>query len=53
MPTIMRDLLGGVEDLRRRAAKAGRDPKSVNVTVLWFSPDRARLDRFEAASMIG
>ena len=49
MPTIMRDLLAGVEDLRRRAAQAGRDPKSVKVTVLWFRPDRARLDSFEAA----
>jgi len=51
MPTIMRDLLGGVEDLRRRATEAGRDPKSLNVTVLWFRPDRDRLDSFEAAGV--
>ena len=53
MPTIMRvqDLLAGVADLRRRAAEAGRDPKSIDVTVLWVRADRARLDSFEAAGV--
>ena len=53
MPTIMRvqDLLAGVADLRRRAADAGRDPKSIDVTVLWFRADRARLDSFEGAGV--
>lgn len=53
MPTIMRvpELLAGVEDLRRRAAEAGRDPKSIDVTVIWFRADRARLDSFEAAGV--
>ncbi|HEV3111592.1 MAG TPA: LLM class F420-dependent oxidoreductase [Candidatus Binataceae bacterium] len=53
MPTIMRvqDLLAGVEDLRRRAAEAGRDPKSIDVTVIWVRADRARLDSFEAAGV--
>lgn len=53
MPTIMRvpELLEGVEDLRRRAAEKGRDPKSIDVTVIWFRADRARLDSFEAAGV--
>ncbi len=53
MPTIMRvpELLAGVEDLRRRAAEKGRDPKSIDVTVIWFRADRTRLDSFEAAGV--
>ncbi len=53
MPTIMRvpELLTGVEDLRRRASEKGRDPKSIDVTVIWFRADRARLDSFEAAGV--
>ncbi len=53
MPTIMRvpELLAGVQDVRRRAAALGRDPKSIEVTVLWFRADRARLDSFEAAGV--
>ncbi|HKD66269.1 MAG TPA: LLM class F420-dependent oxidoreductase [Candidatus Binataceae bacterium] len=53
MPTIMRvqELLAGVGDMRRRAAEAGRDPKSIDVTVIWFRADRVRLDGFEAAGV--
>jgi probable F420-dependent oxidoreductase len=53
MPTIMRvpELLAGVEDVRRRAAEKGRDPGSINVTVIWFRADRVRLDSFEAAGV--
>jgi probable F420-dependent oxidoreductase len=53
MPTIMRisELLEGVKDIRRRAAEVGRDPNSIDVTVIWFRADRARLDGFEEAGV--
>jgi probable F420-dependent oxidoreductase len=53
MPTIMRvqELLAGVADVRRRAAEAGRDPGSIDVTVIWVRADRQRLDSFEAAGV--
>jgi probable F420-dependent oxidoreductase len=51
MPTIMPvpELLAGVDDMRRLAVARGRDPKSIDVTIIWASANRARLDSFEAA----
>ncbi len=37
--------------LRARAAKAGRDPKSISVTVFGAVPDRAALDKLERAGV--
>jgi probable F420-dependent oxidoreductase len=53
MPTIMRvnELLTGVAEVRRMAAERGRAPESIDVTVIWFSANRARLDSFEAAGV--
>jgi probable F420-dependent oxidoreductase len=40
------DIAPGLADLKARAAKAGRDAKSISVTVFGAAPDRAALDRY-------
>jgi probable F420-dependent oxidoreductase len=40
------DIAPGLADLTARAAKAGRDPKSISVTVFGAAPDQAALDRY-------
>jgi probable F420-dependent oxidoreductase len=42
------DIAPGLADLKARAAKAGRDMKTISVTVFGASPDRAVLDRYAA-----
>jgi probable F420-dependent oxidoreductase len=42
------DIAAGLADLRTRAAKAGRDMKTISVTVFGASPDPAVLDRYAA-----
>jgi probable F420-dependent oxidoreductase len=44
-------VLSGMTDLRERAAKAGRDPKSISVSVFGVSPDAAALDRCRDAGV--
>jgi probable F420-dependent oxidoreductase len=41
----------GLADLKTRAAKAGRDLKTISVSVFAAAPDRAVLDRFAAAGV--
>jgi probable F420-dependent oxidoreductase len=41
----------GLADLKVRAAKAGRDMKTISVSVFGAAPDRAVLDRFAAAGV--
>jgi probable F420-dependent oxidoreductase len=40
-----------VSALRRRAEQAGRDPKSLNVTIFGAKPDRATVEEFESAEV--
>ena len=40
------DIAPGLADLGARAAKAGRDMKTISVTVFGAAPDRAALDRY-------
>lgn len=44
-------LLRALEDLRRRADRAGRDMKTIPVSVFAAAADRAQLDRLEAAGI--
>jgi probable F420-dependent oxidoreductase len=44
-------VLGELEDLRARAARAGRDMKTISVSVFGAQPDAAALDRFAAAGV--
>ncbi len=45
------DILGGLADLRVRAAKAGRDMQTISVSVFGAQPDAATLDRYAAAGV--
>lgn len=40
-----------IEELRRRAREAGRDPASISITIFGAKPERAALDEFEAAGV--
>jgi probable F420-dependent oxidoreductase len=50
MPISMRagDIKAGIADLRRLAEKAGRDPRSISVSVFWAPADRQAIDGYEA-----
>jgi probable F420-dependent oxidoreductase len=45
------DLAAKVASLRERAAKAGRDPKGISVTVFGAKPERAALDKLAQAGI--
>ena len=45
------DMTQKLADLRRRADKAGRDWKSLSITVFGATPERATLDEFEKAGV--
>ena len=42
-------LMSAYSDLKARAAKAGRDPKTISVSVFGAPPDEAKLDAYRAA----
>ena len=42
------DVAPGLADLKARAARAGRDMKTISVTIFGVAPDRAALDRYAA-----
>ena len=44
-------VLSGMAELRELCGKAGRDPKTVSVSVFGAAPDRAQLDRYAAAGV--
>jgi alkanesulfonate monooxygenase SsuD/methylene tetrahydromethanopterin reductase-like flavin-dependent oxidoreductase (luciferase family) len=44
-------ILPGLADLRTRAAKAGRDMKTISVNVFGAAPDRAVLDTYRGAGI--
>jgi probable F420-dependent oxidoreductase len=45
------DVVSKIPELRRRAEKAGRDPKSISVSIFFARPERSALDRLEAAGV--
>jgi probable F420-dependent oxidoreductase len=44
-------ILAGLADLEARAARAGRDPKTISVSVFAAKPEAETLDRFAAAGV--
>ena len=44
-------ILPGLADLRARATKAGRDPKTISTSVFAAKPERATLDTYTAAGI--
>jgi probable F420-dependent oxidoreductase len=49
MPISLRagDLRKEIAELRETAKKAGRDPKSISISVFWAPADRAKIDEYE------
>jgi len=45
------DITAGAADLRERAKKAGRDPRSISITVFWAPTERATIDAWEQADI--
>jgi probable F420-dependent oxidoreductase len=41
------DLKKAIGELRETAQKAGRDPKSISISVFWAPADRAKIDEYE------
>jgi probable F420-dependent oxidoreductase len=41
------DLKKEIGELREAAKRAGRDPKSISISVFWAPPDRAQIDAYE------
>jgi len=46
--SMMANLQGEIAELRTLAEKAGRDPKSISISVFWAPPDRETIDGYEA-----
>jgi probable F420-dependent oxidoreductase len=46
--SMMANLQGEIAELRTLAQKAGRDPKSISISVFWAPPDRDTIDGYEA-----
>ena len=44
-------ILSGLAELRERAVKAGRDPKTITTSVFGAGPDEAALERYAAAGV--
>jgi probable F420-dependent oxidoreductase len=44
-------LLGKIAELRRRSEAAGRDPKSLNITIFGLKPAREVIDQFASANV--
>jgi probable F420-dependent oxidoreductase len=49
LPARAGDLAAGVADLRQRAEQAGRDPRSITVSVYGATPEEAALRQYEKA----
>jgi probable F420-dependent oxidoreductase len=45
------DIAAGAADLRERAKRAGRDPRSISITVFWAPTERATIDSWERAGV--
>jgi probable F420-dependent oxidoreductase len=45
------DIAAGAADLREREKRAGRDPRSISITVFWAPTERATIDSWERAGV--
>jgi probable F420-dependent oxidoreductase len=45
------DIAAGAADLHERAKRAGRDPRSISITVFWAPTERATIDSWERAGI--
>jgi probable F420-dependent oxidoreductase len=49
IPARIENLVAQISDLRRQAEQAGRDPKSISVTIFWGRSDKAAIEQYEKA----
>jgi probable F420-dependent oxidoreductase len=49
IPARIENLVPQVEGLRRQAQQAGRDPKSISITIFWGRGDKAAIEQYEKA----
>ena len=49
IPARIENLVGQISDLRRQAEQAGRDPKSISITIFWGRSDKAAIEQYEKA----
>jgi probable F420-dependent oxidoreductase len=49
IPARAENLPAQVAELRRQAAQAGRDPKSLSITIFWGRADKASIEQYEKA----
>ena len=45
---LIQDLPAAIADLRQRAEKAGRDPRSIPISIFWAKAEEAELRRYES-----
>jgi alkanesulfonate monooxygenase SsuD/methylene tetrahydromethanopterin reductase-like flavin-dependent oxidoreductase (luciferase family) len=49
IPARIKDLGAQVQELRRQAAKARRDPQSISITIFWGRADKEAIGQYEQA----
>ena len=49
IPARIENLVAQVSDFRRQAEQAGRDPKSISITIFWGRSDKAAIEQYEKA----
>jgi probable F420-dependent oxidoreductase len=49
IPARIENLVAQVSDLRRQAEQAGRDSKSISITIFWGRSDKAAIEQYEKA----
>jgi probable F420-dependent oxidoreductase len=49
IPARIENLAAQVSDLRRQAQQAGRDPKSISITIFWGRGDKEAIEQYEKA----
>ena len=49
IPARIESLVAQLSDLRRQAEQAGRDPKSISITIFWGRADKAAIEQYEKA----
>jgi alkanesulfonate monooxygenase SsuD/methylene tetrahydromethanopterin reductase-like flavin-dependent oxidoreductase (luciferase family) len=45
---LIQDLPAAIADLRRRAEKAGRDPRSIPISIFWAKAEEAELRKYQS-----
>jgi probable F420-dependent oxidoreductase len=49
IPARIENLAAQVADVRRQAEQAGRDPKSISITIFWGRSDKKAIEQYEKA----